>query len=343
MKKKLKQYDNQFEAGALDQQRVLKDFSRLLDNQIEKIVLFILKQQGLLASRIAQVNEQPDFLEERPDKLKIFEFRLAYGTVGFDLLKLLHFVEMNAIGLRKILKKFDKRFGYKFTDYYVKTSANHPYSQLQQVFKQVGLGAVVGAISHNLADLHNRQGNYSSIYDQPTLPLQASAGFVSASALGMACGPALAGLLQTKFRIYKITFNQDTSPGWVMALAWLIYLIWLWISFREPALEAEVNNVPQESNTVENDKLETSLAQPLLLMLAENEQECDGSEEALEESRQPENSLASAYELLTPSIKVFAYMFVNTSLLPMAWSLNYLIHGPGCLLEIEEGKKLGMI
>lgn len=76
--------------------------------------------------------------------------------------------------------------------------------------------------------------------------MQASAGFVSASALGMACGPALAGLLQTSFKIYNITFNQDTLPGWVMAVAWLFYLVWLWISFREPVFETEVEHVQQE-------------------------------------------------------------------------------------------------
>ena len=78
--------------------------------------------------------------------------------------------------------------------------------------------------------------------------LQASAGFVSASALGMACGPALAGLLQTKFKIYFLTFNQDTLPGWIMALAWLLYLFWLWISFREPTREAAESHPPQDAN-----------------------------------------------------------------------------------------------
>ncbi|CAA3008431.1 SPX domain-containing membrane At4g22990-like isoform X1 [Olea europaea subsp. europaea] len=438
----------------------------------------------MLASRIAELNEQRDTLQDHPDISKITELREAYREVGRDLLKLLFFVEMNAIGFRKILKKFDKRFGYKFTDYYVKTRANHPYSQLQQVFKHVGLGAVVGAISRNLSDLQERQGSYLSIYDQPALPLQdpvvdslksavdrlthstnllnflgqhalimqeelptaeehaddqryhfmslllnlantflymintyiivptaddyamslgaaatvcgiiigsmavaqifssvyfsawsnksyfrplvfssvvlflgnimyalaydlnsisvlligrlfcgfgsaravnrryisdcvplkirmqASAGFVSASALGMACGPALAGLLQTKFKIYKITFNQETLPGWVMSIAWLIYLIWLWISFREPALETEVNYAPQESKAEGNDKLEKGLVQPLLLTAAENQQdivedqELDESEEAPEESCRPANSIGSAYRLLTPSVKV---------------------------------------
>ena len=78
--------------------------------------------------------------------------------------------------------------------------------------------------------------------------MQASAGFVSASALGMACGPALAGLLQTNFKIFNITFNQDTLPGWLMTIAWLIYLVWLWITFKEPYREIEEKHVPHQSN-----------------------------------------------------------------------------------------------
>ncbi|XP_027357721.1 SPX domain-containing membrane protein At4g22990-like isoform X2 [Abrus precatorius] len=483
MKKRVRQYAQQIQLGTQDRRHVLKDFSRMLDNQIEKIVLFLLEQQGLLASRIAKLGEQRDSLQEEPEINKIIELREAYRAVGQDLLKLLFFVEINAVGLRKILKKFDKRFGYRFTDYYVKTRANHPYSQLQQVFKHVGLGAVVGALSRNLHDLQDRQGSYLSIYDQPSLPLQdpvvdsinaavdrltnstnflnflgqhalimqeelptpteehvdnqryhfmslllnlantflymvntyiivptaddysmslgaaptvcgivigamavaqvfssvyfsawsnksyfrplvfssivlflgnvlyalaydaksiwilllgrlfcgfgsaravnrryisdcvplkirmqASAGFVSASALGMACGPALAGILQTKFKIYKLTFNQNTLPGWVMAVAWLIYLIWLWITFKEPSHEVEENHAPHQSNDA-NSALEKGLKQPLLISSEDGvdedaDQDYDDSEEALEESRQPANSMASAYRLLTPSVKV---------------------------------------
>ncbi|GMY30195.1 SPX domain-containing membrane protein At4g22990-like [Fagus crenata] len=487
MKKKVRLYAQQIEVGTQDRRHVLKDFSRMLDNQIEKIVLFLLEQQGLLASRLAKLDEQHDAIQQQPDISQISELREAYRAVGQDLLKLLYFVEINAIGLRKILKKFDKRFGYRFTKYYIETRANHPYSQLQQVFKHVGIGAVVGAVSRNLHELQDRQGSYLSIYDQPALPLQdpvidsikaavdrlthstnflnflaqhalimeeelpapfeeqvddqtyhfmslllnlantflymvntyivvptaddyslslgaaatvcgivigamavaqvfssvyfsawsnksyfkplvfssivlflgnimyalaydlnslavlligrllcgfgsaravnrryisdcvplkfrmqASAGFVSASALGMACGPALAGLLQTKFKIYKLTFNQETLPGWVMAVAWLMYLIWLLISFKEPSREIEENQIPQESNAavVENDALEKGLKQPLLISLEDTqqdedgEQECDESEEAPEESRRPATSIRSAYRLLTPSVKV---------------------------------------
>ncbi|CAH1415582.1 unnamed protein product [Lactuca virosa] len=487
MKKKVKQYARQIEAGGVERRYVLKDFSRMLDNQIEKIVLFLLEQQGLLASRLEELGLQQDALQEEPDFVKINELREAYREVGRDLLKLLFFVEINAVGLRKILKKFDKRFGYRFTDYYVKTRANHPYSQLQQVFKHVGLGAVVGAISRNLAELQDRQGSYLSIYDQPALPLQepvidtiiaavdrlsystnfltflgqhalimqeelptpleehidderyhfmslmlnlvntflymvntyiivptaddysmslgaaatvcgivigamavaqlfssvyfsawsnrsyfrplifssivlfmgnvmyamaydmnsitvlllgrvfcglgsaravnrryisdcvplkirmqASAGFVSASALGMACGPALAGLLQVKFKFYKLTIDQNTAPGWIMSFSWLIYLIWLWISFREPGQLRDENHAPESTTAPTNsDVLEKgSTTQPLLISSKphndeeDEDQECDVSEETTEDSRAPINSIGAAYRLLTPSVKV---------------------------------------
>nr|XP_043606426.1 SPX domain-containing membrane protein At4g22990-like [Erigeron canadensis] len=484
MKKKVKQYARQIEAGGIERRHVLKDFSRMLDTQIEKVVLFILEQQGLLASRLDDLGKQQDALQEEPDFAKISELREAYREVGRDLLKLLFFVEINAVGLRKILKKFDKRFGYRFTDYYVKTRANHPYSQLQQVFKHVGLGAVVGAISRNLAELQDREGSYLSIYDQPALPIQepvidtiraavdrlsystnfltflgqhalimqeelpipleesvddqryhfmslllnlantflymvntyiivptaddysmslgaaatvcgivigamavaqifssvyfsawsnksyfrplvfssivlfignamyamaydfnsiavlllgrlfcglgsaravnrryisdcvplkirmqASAGFVSASALGMACGPALAGLLQFKFKFYRLTIDQNTSPGWIMAFAWLIYLVWLWISFREPVHPTEEEHAPEStSGTTNGDVLEKGVTQPLLISTKahedEEDDECDASEETTEDSRAPVNSFGAAYRLLTPSVKV---------------------------------------
>ncbi|KAM5572628.1 SPX domain-containing membrane protein [Rosa sericea] len=485
MKKKVKRYAQQIKEGTLDRRHVLKDFSMMLDNQIETIVLFLLEQQGLLASRIANLGKRHDALQQQPDFSQISELREAYRQVGRDLLKLLFFVEINAIGLRKILKKFDKRFGYRFTDYYVKTRANHPYSQLQQVFKHVGVGAVVGAISRNLHELQDRQGSYLSIYDQPSLPLQdpvvdsikaavdrlthstnflsflgqhalilqeefpipveeqaddqiyhfnslllnlantflymvntyiivptaddysislgaaatvcgvvigamavaqvfssvyfsawsnrsyfkplifssivlfagntlyalaydlgsiwvlligrllcglgsaravnrryisdcvplrirmqASAGFVSASALGMACGPALAGLLQIDFKIYKLTFNQDTLPGWVMAVAWLLYLVWLCISFIEPVREDEEVPVESTGGKAESDALEKGLKKPLLITSENNKEDedddpdIDESEEAVEESRRPATSIGSAYRLLTPSVKV---------------------------------------
>ncbi|PWA59139.1 SPX domain-containing membrane protein [Artemisia annua] len=171
-KKKVKQYSRQIEAGGLERRYVLKDFSRMLDNKIEKVVLFMLEQQGLLAGRLDALGKEQEALQEEPDFAKISALREAYRDVGRDLLKLLFFVEINAVGLRKILKKFDKSFGYRFTDYYVKTQANHPYSQLQQVFKVLGQWLEpYHAILQNLR-IVKTQGSYLSIYDQPAVPLQ---------------------------------------------------------------------------------------------------------------------------------------------------------------------------
>ncbi|AES80087.1 putative SPX domain, major facilitator superfamily [Medicago truncatula] len=493
MKKKVKRYVEQIEVGAQNHHNVLRDFSLLLDNQIEKIVLFLLEQQGVLARRLSHIGQDHQNLLQQPDSSKISELQEANREVGRDLLRLLHFVEMNATGLRKILKKFDKRFGYKFTDYYVKTRANHPYSQLRQVLRHVGIGAVVGVLSHNLADLNDLQkcqGSYISIYDQPSyahqdpilesikvaadrlsnstnflqflgrhafimqpeeispspseenivderyhfmslllnlastflymvntyivvptadnyslnlgaaasvcgvvigsmavaqvfasvyfsawsnrsylrplifstivlmignimyalaydlnsvavllmgrlfcglgsaravnrryisdcvplkLRMQASAGFVSASALGMACGPAIACLLQTDFRIYKLTMNQDTLPGWVMAIAWLVYLLWLCLCFKEPgnllAYEAETGQ--QVHIAVEN-----MHTQPLLMNSEAKEQEKDGEEKDDDEevndkieAQKPVTSIVLAYKLLTPSVKVQLFVY----------------------------------
>ena len=96
-----------------------------------------MEQQGELARRLSGLGKQHDSLIQQADGIKASELLEAYRNVANDLLRLLFFVEMNATALRKILKKFDKRFGYQFTNYYVKTRANHPYSQLRQVFKHV--------------------------------------------------------------------------------------------------------------------------------------------------------------------------------------------------------------
>lgn len=99
---------------------------------------------------------------------------------------------------------------------------------------------------HRLGSARAVNRRYISDCVPHKLRMRASAGFVSASALGIACGPALACLFQTDFKIYKLTFNQETLPGWIMAISWLIYLLWLSISFREPPQEIKRDIIPQE-------------------------------------------------------------------------------------------------
>ncbi|KAK3132896.1 hypothetical protein QOZ80_6AG0529150 [Eleusine coracana subsp. coracana] len=486
LRRRVKEYTEQTKEGNHDRRRVLKDFSKLLDDEIEKIVLFMIEQQGLIAARLEDLGKIKARLQDMPLLQEIAELRQAYREVGLDLVKLLKFVDLNATAVRKILKKFDERLGYKFTDYYVKSRSNHPYSQLKQVFKHVGIGAVVGALSRNLSDLEEREGSYLNIYDQhplaipkdpiidlikttadkltnstnfllflgqhaliaqedtptsqvqhieeekyhfislvlnlvntflymvntyiivptaddyatslgaaatvcgviigsmavaqvfssvyfsawsnrsyfrpllfssvvlllgnvlyalaydldslvilllgrllcglgsaravnrryisdcvpPRIRMQASAAFVGASALGMACGPALAGLLQTESKLYMLSINQDTLPGWVMAFGWLAYLVWLWISFKEPALDPDVKVFREGSSTgsstryvEQEEEVEQGLAEQLLLPKDEEDEQGEtGSPPA--SALRPASSVASAYRLLTPSVKV---------------------------------------
>uniref|UniRef100_N1QW69 Putative membrane protein n=1 Tax=Aegilops tauschii TaxID=37682 RepID=N1QW69_AEGTA len=521
LKARVKVYTVQTKQGNHDRRRVLKDFSKLLDDEIEKIVLFMIEQQGLIAARLEELGKRRAVLEDIPLLQEITELREDYRAVGHDLVRLLRFVDLNANAVRKILKKFDERLGYKFTDYYVRSRSNHPYSQLQQVFKHVGIGAVVGALSRNLGDLEEREGSYLNIYDQnplaipkdpiidmikatadkltnstnflrflgqhalirqgsiaddspeeqqvsedkyhfislvlnlantflymhalirqgsiaddspeeqqvsedkyhfislvlnlantflymvntyivvPTadayapslgaaatvcgviigsmavaqlfssvyfsawsnrsyfrpllfssvvlllgnvmyalaydldslaillagrvlcgmgsaravnrryisdcvpqrIRMQASAAFVSASALGMACGPAIAGLLQVNYRVYAVTINQDTLPGWVMAFGWLAYLVWLWISFKEPVLGDADEEGRRQGSSGGSSSLgyrKQGLAGEYLL-----KQDAQGESDQ-EETPAPvaAPSIGEAYGLLTPSVKV---------------------------------------
>ncbi|KAL0800474.1 hypothetical protein Bca101_055649 [Brassica carinata] len=484
MKKKVNQFKQQVNAGTQDHTYVLKGFSRILDNQIEKVVLFLLEQQGLLGQRLSSLGEQRNAVSQQEESFNICELEQGYRQVGQDLLRLLCFLEMNAIGIRKILKKIDKHFCYKFTDYYVKTRSNHPYSQLQQVLKQVGIGAVAGSVSRNLAELQDHQGTYISIYDRSVSPnpdpmvdsinaavkkltnsttfldflgkhafiiledspsledsvseekfhfvslllnlvdaflymvntyivvptadsyslslgaaatvcgvvigsmavaqlfssvyfsawsnrsylkplmfssivllvgntlyalaydmnsivvlllgrllcglgsariinrryisdcvplklrMKASAGFVSASALGMACGPALACLFQTHFTICNLTFNEDTLPGWFMASVWLVFLLLLLIYFKEPERETKENVLSPEGPSSFCTSEENLIA-PLLLKCKTNtafgEEICD--EDDPKEDQKPVTSIMSAYQLLSPSVKVQLFVY----------------------------------
>lgn len=491
MKKKMKSYLQVQGASEEEQAVIRRQFTKLLDWQIEKIVLFLLEQQGYLAARLRALGVEREVVKENMDPIHVSGCVDAYQAVGMELLKLLHFVEVNATGIRKILKKFDKRAAYRLTDYYVASRANHPYSQLQQVFRHVGIGAMVGTLTRSLGELKDET---KSLYDEPVgfhveepiihsikaaqerltnstsflkfmakhvqfdkedeLPraaddvigeqyhlaslllnlgntflymvntyiivpsadkyayslgaaptlcgviigsmavaqlvssvyfsawsnksyfrplvfssivllvgnvlyalaydlnsltvliigrlfcglgsaravnrryisdwvpikrrLQASAGFVSASALGMAMGPAVAGFFEVQKSFLGITLSANTLPGWVMAALWLVYLMLLWMGFKEPIRNKVVEDaaLPFASSGSWHARNceQGKLTQPLL------EQSIDGnginyedsgneSSDDFEKSKRPAKSLVEAYKLLTTPVKVQLFIY----------------------------------
>ncbi|KAH7438173.1 hypothetical protein KP509_04G003900 [Ceratopteris richardii] len=488
MKRKMKTYLQVQGTNEEEQALIRKQFARLLDWQIEKTVLFLLEQQGHLAARLRVLGEEREAAKERMDSRQISGLVDAYRMVGLELLKLLEFVQINATGIRKILKKFDKRAAYKLTDYYVASRANHPYSQLQQVFRHVGIGAMVGAITRSLGELKDET---KSLYDEPAgfhvgdpivqslkaaqerltnsttflkfmakavqfdkedeIPsvaddvivqqyhvlslllnlgstflymvntyiivpsadkyayslgaaptlcgviigsmavaqlgssiyfsawsnksyfrplvfssivllvgnvlyalaynfnsltvlilgrlfcglgsaravnrryisdwvplkkrLQASAGFVSASAVGMAVGPALAGLFEINKSFFSITLNSSTLPGWVMAVSWLVYLLLLWVGFKEPLRNDDITD--SSSHLVKPGNLHArnhALTHPLLdhsknANSINHEDPGNESGSDFEKSKRPATSLVEAYKLLTMPVKVQLFIY----------------------------------
>ncbi|KAG0484305.1 hypothetical protein HPP92_008384 [Vanilla planifolia] len=322
MKKKVRQYAEQIKNEGKDRGHVLKEFSRMLDDQIEKMVLFLLEQQGVLASRIEKLGEQRANLAEMPDISKISELRETYREVALDLVKLLKFVDLNAtddyslsLGAAPTVCGIiigSMAVAQVFSSIYFSAWSNRSYFK-PLIFSSIMLflGNVMYALAYDcksltvllLGRLFCGMGSARAVnrrYISDCVPLkirmQASAGFVSASALGMACGPALAGLLQANFKLYSVSINQVTLPGWVMSLAWLIYLIWLWFSFKEPD-HGITEKIDLPENTAEHagvEGLESGIAQPLLLSSEDNEneegEECDDSEEGSEDSHKSATS-----------------------------------------------------
>eukprot|EP00271_Cylindrocystis_brebissonii_P004880 TRINITY_DN16802_c0_g1_i1.p1 TRINITY_DN16802_c0_g1~~TRINITY_DN16802_c0_g1_i1.p1 ORF type:complete len:740 (+),score=168.01 TRINITY_DN16802_c0_g1_i1:199-2418(+) len=177
LRKAIKAYEGRAAtASEEERQTMLKGFSALLDNQVEKTVLFFLEEQGHIAGRLQKlqvVREELTKAITESDAIAVVRVHPRIGEVmeqyrdeGRKLLQLLQFMEINATGIRKILKKFDRRIGMRLGAMYLESRTQHPHSQLQQVFRQVGLGAILGTIMRNLGELHRLQhlGGGSSKY-----------------------------------------------------------------------------------------------------------------------------------------------------------------------------------
>ncbi|GFQ04312.1 spx domain-containing membrane protein at4g22990 [Phtheirospermum japonicum] len=122
--------------------------------------------------------------------------------------------------------------------------------------------------------------------------MQASAGFVSASALGMACGPPLAGPTSDQFQDlqYHVQSKHFARLGNGFGM---VCVSNMGCGSHSESLFSRLKSTMSLKNLL----LKT-------VKMMTGTKECDVSEESPEESRRPANSLRSAYRLLTPSVKV---------------------------------------
>jgi MFS family permease len=125
-------------------------FRKTLDREIEGVVLFFLKEQGEIASKLSTLS----MTESQPQSFSNLDLQstqnliTAYQNIGEDLLRLIHFVELNVMAVRKILKKHDKLFKYnKISSLYLSRSFMDDHdSHLNQLYHYGGISALVTSL-----------------------------------------------------------------------------------------------------------------------------------------------------------------------------------------------------
>nr|CCA16837.1 Major Facilitator Superfamily (MFS) putative [Albugo laibachii Nc14] len=128
-------------------------FKKALDSEVEKIVLFLLCKQGEIASTLSNLREQQATLA-MSDIETMRALADGYRRIGDELVQLLYFVELNATGLRKILKKHDKTMQqHKIMGSYLTSRTESQASHLQQLYHDEGISAIIATIRSALTEL----------------------------------------------------------------------------------------------------------------------------------------------------------------------------------------------
>ncbi|CAH0519899.1 unnamed protein product [Peronospora belbahrii] len=150
LKKKLRKVA---EAQREETKKEQEKFKHALDSEIERVVLFFLTKQGEFATTLQRLRTQQ--LELVPRDLEAMHaIADMYRNVGDELVQLLHFVELNATGIRKILKKHDKTLKeYKIMGSYLSSRTDSQASHMQQLYHDEGISAIIASIRSALTKL----------------------------------------------------------------------------------------------------------------------------------------------------------------------------------------------
>lgn len=128
-------------------------FKQALDSEVERVVLFFLTKQGDFATTLQGLRTQQ--LELASGDLEaMHSIADMYRHVGDELVNLLHFVELNATGIRKILKKHDKTLKeHKIMGSYLSSRTDSQASHMQQLYHDEGISAIIASIRAALTKL----------------------------------------------------------------------------------------------------------------------------------------------------------------------------------------------
>lgn len=152
-------------------------FQYALDHEIEKAVLFVLREQGAIASDLDRLAvRRARFLDDASRLLRLrradggdgggtVEVRLAldelgklhagYASAAKLVLRFVAFVDLNVTAVRKILKKHDKVTERKLSQSYLSAYADqYVDSHLDQLYNDGGLSSLVATLRRAFKELH---------------------------------------------------------------------------------------------------------------------------------------------------------------------------------------------
>ncbi|CAM9520385.1 unnamed protein product [Discosporangium mesarthrocarpum] len=125
-------------------------FRKALDKEVEKVVLFVLKEQGDLARRLLcglGLDDGPQLVEGTSTENRKITLLRKYEEIGMELADLIWFIHFNVSGLRKILKKHDKQIrGNKIADHYLSKRYKTKDAAMPQLYHTEGVSALIGVL-----------------------------------------------------------------------------------------------------------------------------------------------------------------------------------------------------
>lgn len=156
-----------------------RTFAEVLDQEVEKVVLFYIQEQGSIAKKVWQLRERQLLHLQRSDVAmnvidNLFD---SFRELGEEILSLLDYLDDNVIKLRKIISKHDTLFDQKMSSYYFsdnKLGKSSRNQQLLPLYHQEGIQAIMSTIRRGFEDLYEAKDALSN-------PLGSLPGFSSSS------------------------------------------------------------------------------------------------------------------------------------------------------------------
>jgi len=134
-----------------------------LNQQVERVLLFYLYQQGLIASQMELCRARLSEIHSSNLQSQVENLHQECKNVASSLLRLIQYVDLNVTGLRKILKKHDKLNDRTLSNIYF----GHPRKILQPLLQTESIDSLIELLEKTYRDIYTLTVDtipYSTMY-----------------------------------------------------------------------------------------------------------------------------------------------------------------------------------